>query len=263
MRTDHIVMTGSLIAGFEAVESLKRKPSRLDRMAAFGGRWGFGKTTFIQWIYTQIPCFMATALAIWSRSANTMIEDLLRSYRIEAKGRLKYDFRELVRAARKHGLPLFIDEADRVVKKSLLIEIVRDLHDLARVPVILVGSENLISLLQRHDLGHVFSRVTEIVEFRELSTSDIQRISTELCDLRCDEKVAGYIRTITLGDFRLANTLLIRAEELASLNKSREITMALAREASSAMSFREEVENVKVRAAAESRQADELLRAVS
>ena len=115
---------------------------------------------------------------------------------------------------------------------------------MARIPIILVGSENLINLLQRHDLGHVYSRVTETVEFRDLSSADVERVSTELCDLQCNPKVATYIQIVTLGDFRLLNAFLIRAEEICSFNKSSEITMQIAKQAASSGSYREHLESI-------------------
>lgn len=243
MRTDVFVTVDNLAGLAGLVESLIRRSG----MGVVFGRWGLGKTSSIEWICTNIPSFRALALAIWESSKNTMVEDLLRCYRVEARGRLKHDFRELVRIARKHGLPLFIDEADRIVRKSALIEIVRDLHDLAGIPIILVGSENLISLLQRHDMGPVYSRVTEIMEFKALSASDVQRIALELCDLKCSENVASTIRTITLGDFRLLNAFLVKAEEICSFQKTREINNSIAQACSAVVAFREELRSLKTR----------------
>jgi len=232
---DKIIMTDNM-GDFEGmVENLTLKPERQDRIGLVYGRWGSGKTTTMEWHYANNSCFYVRAMAAWSRSVTMMVEDILRSYRVEARGRFKQDIRELVRAAKKQRLPLFIDEADRVVRKSLLIETVRDIHDLAKIPIILIGQENIINLLQRRDLGQVFSRITEIVEFRELSAQDIQRIAKELCDLECDLKVASFIKTITLGDFRLANALFTRAENLCGLNKLSEITITIAKEAASAL----------------------------
>lgn len=136
---------------------------------------------------------------------------------------------------KRYDAPLFIDEADRIAKKSILIETVRDLHDLARIPIILVGSENLIDLLKRKDLGPVFSRVTEILEFQPLSVADIQEAAKTLCHLECHTKVASFIRTATLGDFRLLNTFLMRVENLCNMNGLNEITMSTAKEAAKAV----------------------------
>jgi len=232
---DNIIITDNMIKFTASVENLILKPERQDRMGLAYGRWGAGKTTTLEWYYTNNPCFYVRAMAAWSRSVTMMVEDILRSYRVEARGRFKSDIRELVRAAKKQRLPLFIDEADRVVRKSLLIETIRDVHDLAKIPIILIGQENIVNLLQRRDLGQVFSRITEIVEFRELSAQDIQRITKELCELECDLKVASFIKNITLGDFRLVNALLTRAENLCGFNKMSEIKITIAKEAASAL----------------------------
>ena len=232
---DKIVITTNITNFVSLVEALTEKPGRMDRMGLVYGKWGLGKTRTLEWYYSNNLCFHVRAMAAWCRSVNMMIEDLLSCYRVEARGRFKQDIRELVKTAKKHRHPLFIDEADRVVRKSILIETIRDVHDLTKIPVILIGQENIVSLLQRQDLGQVFSRITEIVEYKELSAQDIQRISKELCDLESDPKVASFIRNITLGDFRLVNALLIKAEGLCAFNKTTEITMSIAREAATAM----------------------------
>jgi len=244
---DKIVDTENISNSISMVERLKGKPERLDRMGLWYGKWGFGKTTALELIYANNLCFYVRAMAGWAKSVNMMIEDILRSYRVAPKGRFKQDIRELIRIAKKQRHPLFIDEADRVVKKTILIETIRDVHDLARIPIILVGQENIINMLQRRDLGQVFSRITEIVEFKELSSGDIQRTAKELCDLECDLKIASFIRNITLGDFRLVNALFIRAEELCILNKVFEITPTIAKEAASAMPDRDSLDKIRER----------------
>jgi DNA transposition AAA+ family ATPase len=237
MKTGKIVLVDNMAGVSSLVNSLQKNTG----MGLIYGRWGLGKTTALDWLCTNVPSFKAIALAIWESSRTTMIEDILACYRVESRGRLKTDFRELVRIAAKHGLPLIIDEADRVARRYALIEIIRDLHDLARIPIILVGSENLLGLLQRADLGPVFSRITELFEFRELSAADVKRISLELCDLECSDKVAGYIRTLTLGDFRLLKAFLLKAEQIAAYQETTEITIPIAEAASSAVAFREEL----------------------
>ena len=243
MKTDKFVLVENVMAFTAMTTSLIRNIG----IGVARGRWGLGKSTTIEWTCTNIPSFRATALSIWEASRLTMVEDILKVYRVEARGKLKDDFRELVRIARKHSLPLFIDEADRIVRKSMLIETIRDLYDLAQIPIILVGSENLISLLQRHDMGPTFSRVTEVMEFKELSATDIQRISLELCDLECCDQVASFIRTITLGDFRLLRAFLVKSGEICSFHKTAEINMQIAEAASSVVAFREELRAVRTK----------------
>jgi hypothetical protein len=242
---DKIVMTNNLVRGIEFIERLKGKSKRADLLSVLFAKWGFGKTTFIEWLYTNIKIFYVRAMQGWTRSINLMIEDILAAYRVEPRGMLKKDLPELCRVIKKYGDPLIIDEADRVVRRLGLIETIRDVHDICRVPIVLVGGEDIINLLQRRDLGPVFSRVTEICEFQELTVEDIQHIADELCELKCNIKVASFIRTITLGDFRLVNGLLERAEALCALNKLSELNMVVAKEASSIMPRPEDLKRIQ------------------
>jgi len=228
---DQIVPTENL-RGFAGVaEALIAKSERLDRLGLIFGKWGLGKSTSLQWYYSNHPCFYARALAAWQRSPNMMVEDLLSTYRVEARGRLKLDVRELVRVVKKRGDPLILDEADYVIRRAILIETIRDVADLAHVPVILIAGEDAMNLLGRHDLAHVLSRITAKYEFKELSVRDIQRAAQELCGLAVDEKVGSFIRKVCLGDFRLLNAFLLRAEELCFFNQTSEITASIAKTA--------------------------------
>jgi len=228
---DLVVPTENLQGFASVAEALTSKSERLDRMGLIFGKWGLGKSTSLQWYYTNNPCFYVRAMAAWQRSANMMVEDILAAYRVEARGRLKLDIRELVRTVKKHGVPLFIDEADRVVRRAILIETIRDVHDLSRVPIILIAQEDVMNLLGRRDMGHILSRITEKYEFRELSVRDIQRSAQDLCGFSCNEKVAVFTRKVCLGDFRLLNAFLLRAEELCFYNKTSEITASIAKTA--------------------------------
>lgn len=229
---DRVVVTENMKKFMEIVNNLGKKSKKLDRMGLVYGKWGLGKTTSLEWYYSSNTCFYVRSLAAWSRSVNMMIEDVLGCYRVESRGRLKEDIRELIQVAKKHQSPLFIDEADRLFRKSILIETIRDIHDLSRIPIILIGQEDIIDLLQRRDLGHIYSRITEVVEYKPLTAQDIIVVCKELCGLDCDSEVALKIRTITLGDFRLLNTLLAKIERACSLNKVSEITMSIVKKVS-------------------------------
>jgi len=225
---DRIVILENLSKFLIMMKSMVSKSARDALIALVYGRYGSGKSTDIEYYVAHFPSFYVRAFAAWSLCM--MLEDCLRAYRVEPRGRMKQDLRELVRVMKKHGVPFIIDEADRVVRKTILIETIRDIADLTKVPVILVGQNEIYSSLQRSNLGNFFSRVSEILEFTPLSVNDISMIARELCDLKCNQEAATLIRTLTLGDFRLVNTLLQKLEELCHLNAKNEITIGMIKE---------------------------------
>lgn len=81
--------------------------------------------------------------------------------------------------------PLIIDEADKLIDKNM-IEIVREIHESAQVPVILIGEEALPHKLERSERTH--NRVLEWV-------------AAQPCDLEDTRKLAAiFARRITLAD---------------------------------------------------------------
>lgn len=232
---DKFVMTDSVSKAFMMVKTLIDKASRIDRIGLLYGRPGLGKSSFTEWYCSNYPSFYCRAVAAWSKSLCMMLEDMLLAFRVQPVRTVKENLRELIRTLRKHGVVFFIDEADRAVRKSILIESIRDLADLSKTPIILVGQESIWNSLQRNELGNFFSRITEAVEFSPLTVKDIQGIAKELCDLKCDSEVGSLIRTVTLGDFRLANALLMRLERVCLINNKNELTVRMVKEVTKGM----------------------------
>jgi len=91
-----------------------------------------------------------------------------------------------------------------------------------------------------------------------ITVGDFSVVTTSL---QCSAKVATFIRTVTLGDFRLLDALLIRAEDICVFNKCSEITLQIAKQASSSGSYREQVETLTRDAITDQSATAETLRA--
>ncbi len=106
---------------------------------------------------------------------------------------------------------LLIDEADRLPVG--LVEHLRDLHDASGMPVVLIGEEHLFPVLSAR--RRLWSRVTQTVEFKPISTEDIVLFGLKAADLRVLPDVAAAIWRRSSGDFRLIWTDMQALEQMA------------------------------------------------
>ncbi len=93
-------------------------------------------------------------------------------------------FLQVAHQLSKSQRPLLVDEADHILNDRS-IEAIRKLHDVAGVPVILMGEENLPQRLQRWERVH--SRMLSWVPVEDATTEDV------------DHLARIYARGVTLG----------------------------------------------------------------
>ena len=152
----------------------------------------------------QCNAVFVRALAVWTPSA--MLE-ALRELNVRGRqsscSRMAMAIVERLAAANR---PLFIDEADYLLDRQRMTETLRDLHDMASVPVILIGMAGIqhkIGLRRRQLAG----RLMRWVEFQPADLADTVALADGLCDIkvaedlvaRIHEETAGLVRHIVVG----------------------------------------------------------------
>jgi DNA transposition AAA+ family ATPase len=119
--------------------------------------------------------------------------------------------------------PIIVDEVDYLIQRGQ-IEILRDVHDKARVPVILVGMDNVDKKLMR--FPPLYDRITSIVPFQPLDRDDIREMADAVCDVAVDDSAVGYIHERSDGKLRRITILLYKAERIARANDLKSICAA-------------------------------------
>ncbi len=116
---------------------------------------------------------------------------------------------------------LILDEADYLVKGEI-IEIVRDLNDMANTPVIISGMGNIDKKL--HRFPHLVDRIRSIVQFKLFDLEEIKMLGKEVCEAEIDESGYEYIAKTGQGKFRVTNDLFDLAERLLKRTTSKVIS---------------------------------------
>jgi SpoVK/Ycf46/Vps4 family AAA+-type ATPase len=116
------------------------------RLGLFYGPSGYGKSVAAATVAARLGGAYVVAKSIWTqRSLLEAIAAELGITRLERTGPRLLE--QIVDQLLREPQPLIIDEMDHLVKKQS-VEIIRDIHDAARVPVLMIGEEALPAKLK-------------------------------------------------------------------------------------------------------------------
>lgn len=201
-----------------AVEALVNRDPSLPGLGLIYGKWGYGKTEVVDAYYGHGETFYIRMLETWN--ARRLLEEMGHIAKIgEAIFRLDRLCDQVITGFRRWGRPLFIDEADYLFNGgSRMLNIIRDIHDMTKVPIILIGMEAIHGKLQKH--GQFFSRIlpAAIVEFQPVSTPEIIMITKEWTGLSITHEAADLLGRYIEGDFRYLVGYLLTLEEACRTN---------------------------------------------
>ncbi|MEM6836315.1 MAG: ATP-binding protein [Cyanobacteria bacterium P01_C01_bin.120] len=187
-----------------AHNALKGASYHLPKIGLIHGLAGAGKTTAIAHL-SQVHggCFVR-ATAVWTPKA--MLVAILRELgRDEIRGNNQAKLDEVIERLAIAQLPLFVDEADYLFQRPATLDILRDIHDQAGVPLYLVGMERISRKVNNREL--VASRVSQEVKFAPLDLEDTRLVADSLSEIRLEDdlledlhqRARGSIRRITVG----------------------------------------------------------------
>jgi hypothetical protein len=108
--------------------------------------------------------------------------------------------------------PIFIDEMDMMPQWG--IELARDLTKFAQAHVVLVGEEELLTMMQRN--RRVWSRTFQFMEFVPMDATDIMIYAKEATGLLLSPDVAAVFLEESDGDFRLVKRDIIKLVQYAN-----------------------------------------------
>ncbi|KPF98872.1 transposase [Rhodopseudomonas sp. AAP120] len=170
------------VASFMAmtVRLQERSPS-LPGFAVYFGPSGFGKTESSIYVQNKTSAVRVEIGETWS--IKKFLQELLFELRRPAKGTIS-DLADQAKAALGDDprRPLIIDEADKLLRKNGMLEVVREIGDVAGCPVILIGEEMLPEKLAVHERFH--NRVLDWTGAEPCDADDVAKLAASLCGQR-------------------------------------------------------------------------------
>lgn len=109
--------------------------------------------------------------------------------------------------------PIVVDEIEAGLKDIRVIETLRDISDVAEVPVVMVGREYVGGALRRH--SQIDSRISARVDFHPVTAADVDLLAAELCQVTIAEDLRAHIHAESGGRVRNVVKALANAERAA------------------------------------------------
>jgi len=108
-----------------------------------------------------------------------------------------------------------------------MLDVIRDIHEKTKVPIILIGMERLYRNLQKH--GQFFSRIlpAATIEFQPVTPPEITMIVKEWTGLSMDMDTAELFCQYVEGDYRYIVGYLLSFEQACKVNDTKEINMKM------------------------------------
>lgn len=206
-----------------AVEALENRDPSLPGLGLVYGRWGYGKSEAVEYFYGESDIFYIVIKRLWR--PRRMLEEICDVLNLGApEYRLDRLADQVAAGLKRWGKPMFIDEADYLFKNGIMLDVVRDLHDSTRVPIILIGMESMCDKLRKY--GQFFSRIlpAAIVEFQPVGPPEIILITKEWTGLSIDMPTTELLCHYVQGDFRYIVGYLLSFEEACKTNQTDTIT---------------------------------------
>ncbi|MBI1214523.1 MAG: AAA family ATPase [Alphaproteobacteria bacterium] len=137
------------------VKSINRE-EHLPGIVGFSGPSGFGKSTAAAFVAARRQAAYIECRSVWTKKA--FLENLARLLGIAPRKTINELLEQATEELAMTQRPLLIDEFDHAIDQNL-IELVRDIYELAKSPIIIIGEERLQMKLKKWERfdGRVFT----------------------------------------------------------------------------------------------------------
>ena len=205
--------------------AMARLVNRQDGLPGLGvlyGPSGFGKTTATVAIANKTQAFYVQLRSAWSKK--TLLEKICFEMGLSAPktaaGCLDAICEQLAATQR----PLILDEADYLVGKSGMVELVRDIYEGSQSPILLVGEEQMPNKLKRFERFH--GRVLSWIPAQPVSLDDARLLAAAYAPhAQLGDDVLRHVVELAHGSVRRVTVNLVNLAEAAAMNNLEAVDM--------------------------------------
>lgn len=141
-----MAMLKNVAACMIAMETLRSRGAGRPGFGVFFGHPGYGKTNAAIYVQNKTRAALIEVGDSWTK--RTVVSSILAEAGVEPRGTIADMTKQIIEFLGDERRPLIIDEADKLVDKGF-IELIREIHDKADCPVLLIGEERLPAKLER------------------------------------------------------------------------------------------------------------------
>lgn len=205
-----ITLTNNLINRAEGVPGL----------ALVYGEPGLGKTQVVTWWAANNDAILVSAKQ--SMTPRWLLEEIVKEIGDIPLYKTSDLFEQIIKALIREPKIIIVDEIDYLTNEKCAIEILRDIHDRTKAPIIMVGMSFANKTLKRYK--HLYDRFSEILHFTPFSLAEINKLITELSEVKFSPEAISYVYQTGCG-FRQIVKLINKAETIAEANSLSEINL--------------------------------------
>lgn len=219
---NHFVITKNVKKFQTAIQRINHNRRGVERMALVTGEVGLGKTEAALWYGAHNG---AIIIRMWEMmSGHWLLRELVKEIGVEPAWRTE----KLVDQLKEHLSPkprtIILDEVDRFLKdqdrkKVVVLETLRDIHDVCHCPMVFVGEEWIDKKMKR--LPRLYDRIVEIARFEKFNIADVKHLIGELSEYRFNDDAIEKITQESGGRIRPIMNLINQAEDAARINQLR------------------------------------------
>lgn len=203
------------------IERCDGRASGLPGMGCFYGRAGLGKSFGGMFMANRYNACHVQALSFGG--TKKLFQMIVTELGLRPRSSVADLFDQAVGVLGKTGRTLIIDEADKILTDKM-IEAVRELHDNALVPVILVGEELLPQKLKRWERTN--SRILSWVAAEDATAEDLTHLARIYArNITLDDALKAELLERSGGSLRHVSTNLAAVAELAATKGLTRVTM--------------------------------------
>ncbi|OED44065.1 hypothetical protein ACH42_08480 [Endozoicomonas sp. (ex Bugula neritina AB1)] len=211
---NEIVPVKNIAALARAGQALIDRPGQLDHgLGMITGESGVGKTKASYWFALEHRAFYVRAMSAW-RSPTPLLESLGDVLGVQNKRSSYRMLKAVADEMSRQNRPVFVDEADYLLRFDVLRDTIRDLHEATRVPVILVGHTGIERKVK--ESPQFENRFLIDVRFEPLSLDDARLLAARLCEVQVADDLLEDLHKYARGNTRKINTGLYRIEQCAA-----------------------------------------------
>jgi DNA transposition AAA+ family ATPase len=147
------------------------REAHLPGIVTFSGPSGFGKSTAVGYVAAQHNAIYVEVRSIWTKKS--FLEALAKALGIYRAATVAAMADQISEELSKSQQPLMLDEGDNLIERNL-VELVRDIYEQSKAPVVLIGEEALPQKLRKWERFH--GRVMDWAQALPADASDVETL---------------------------------------------------------------------------------------
>ncbi len=177
--------------------ALNREPN-LPGLVSFSGPSGWGKSMAASYCANQHAGFYVECRSYFTKKS--FVEAILKEMGIKAGRTVGMMMEQAAEQLDLSQRPLIVDESDHIVDRNA-IEILRDLHEMARTTILLIGEEQFPRKLLKWERFHNRVLVWELAQ--PANASDAGKLAAYYCPgIEIEPSLLDRVREVSRGGAR-------------------------------------------------------------